>query len=1293
MQATKTNLAQRTRFPWALAALCAAAVPVMGQQTTPAPVAPVAEEEVLELSPFEVTAEDNESYAGATTLAGNRLNTELRDVGNAIQVVTAQFLADTGAVNNETLLQYTTSTEVGNYLGNFTGLGDGAQLNETARFQNPNSNTRVRGLTAADNTRDYFLTDIPWDGYNIDRVDLSRGPNSILFGQGSPAGIINAGIKAAGFRDGGAIDVRFASEGSIRGSFDYNKVILDNQLAIRINALYDAENFKQKPAYEDDRRVAAAFRYEPGFLKKGSARTILKGNFESGDIKSNRPRSLPPGDYISPWFYTGTYLGRYNGNAQLAPGIPTAGNNTPRVFQNLNKMTVKNPHVAQNDNFYDPTFAHGFTRPVIANGPSSGMFNPYYNPWIGNFAQAIGGAVGTFVDNGTAVPTYINQEIREDWGINTSGARDGGLGYDFNRQVGINQYSSFAQNAKLPLSEFGVYKNLVMTDPSIFDFYNNLIDGPNKNEWQDFEVYNISLSQTFFNDKVGFDLSYNREDYRRGQISLITDWRQAIYVDINERFGDGTAARTGGVPYNDGTVNPNLGRPFISDNGTGGNNWYESERESKRVTGYVSHDFNGGDRQNWLTRTLGKHTLTGLWAQDDQDTETRSWIRWANVDPAYRDMMRSTANFNEGQTFIPSQVIYLGPSLMSASSAAGANISRPMVTTTMPSGTTRFFDSHWANRPGVDPAAPWQNTMYPSTQTAQYNSTQSENPLNYVGWVNLPYNVTDSEASAANRDLLSTNAAMEKTEITSQVLVWQGDLLDGGLVGTYGIRKDKVKGWQRSINTNTNVLGADAPTVDPTREFGYLRLDPAYFFLPATPSEFEETSESWSVVAHFDELPFLKKATANWPIHISASYSESENFQPAALRVNLYGEALQLPSGATKDASLLLETRDGKYSFRITKFKTEAKNASSSALQNAGFIGTIMARGTNWANQFQYDFGTGNQPSNHQINAQVNGRPAGAPQPPGWTEQVRPGNPTWDPTNSLYNFGTGAGETQAQADIREANAIAGWRALQNSIDPRFWTAWSMDLAAPFRQTGANGLNSSQPQGFTVTEDSTSEGYEFEFSAQPTKNWRIAVNASKIEAVRQNIGGQELSSFIQNLETALQTTGAGDIRIWWGTAGNETTLYQWYGPEGAGGSWASRKLQEGTRVPELREWRFNLITNYTFTEGKLNGFNVGGGIRYQSEVGIGYEPIPGATPNSLSYDLSNPYMGPAETNFDLWASYTRKISSKVEWQIQLNVRNFLQDDELIPITTQPDGSAAAYRIAPPEIWTLSNTFRF
>ena len=808
-------------------------------------------------------------------------------------------------------------------------------------------------------------------------------------------------------------------------------------------------------------------------------------------------------------------------------------------------------------------------------------------------------------------------------------------------------------------------------------------------EWQDFDVFNISLQQTFFEDRVGFDLTYNRENYKNGQLSLLSGQEQGIYIDINRIHTDGSVPGLNGIPFEDGTPNPNLGRPFISDNGQNGNSSYDSERESKRVTAFVTHDFTDkGTNQGWLGRVLGQQTITGLWAEDQQETDSRQWMRYAITDPAFREFIRSTANFDEGQTFVPSQVIYLGPSLLNSSSAAGANIPRVAGRTVLPSGSYRVFDSHWANPPGVNPGDLWNHTVYPEEQD-QYVSTQSENPANYIGWVDRPLNITDSESSPENRDLLTRNATLERKKTTSKVLVWQGHLLDKAIVGTYGWREDRAQGWRRTMNTNSR-LNEDG--IAQTLQYGHLNLSEAYY-LPNSGSDLKEESTSWSLVAHLDQLPGIGRHAERFPLRVSLFYSESENFQPEALRVDLYGDQLALPMGKTRDTGILLETRNGKYSLRINKFKTEVNNANSSALNRVGFLGTLIARGTNWANQFEYDFGVGNQPSDHHIGSQVNGRPAGAPQPAGWQPQDRPGNPVWDPENTLYNYGPAVGETLADAQAREAAAIAAWRQLEGQIDPRFWDAWGMDRSAPFRQNSPTGLTSTTPNGFALTEDSLSEGYEIEFNAEPIDNWRVALNVAKIEATRFNIGGAALTDFIATFENAIQNTAAGDIRIWWGGAGNSTALQQWYsGGEGLGGEWASRKLQEGTNVPELREWRANFITNYDFTTGALKGLSVGGGIRWQDEVVIGYKPIQGANARSLSFDLQSPYMGPAETNYDFWIGYGRRFRN-IDWRIQLNVRNAFQDEELIPITSQPDGTPATYRIAPPRTWTVSNTFRF
>ncbi|HEX2861514.1 MAG TPA: hypothetical protein VHN79_07730, partial [Lacunisphaera sp.] len=74
--------------------------------------------------------------------------------------------------------------------------------------------------------------------------------------------------------------------------------------------------------------------------------------------------------------------------------------------------------------------------------------------------------------------------------------------------------------------------------------------------------------------------------------------------------------------------------------------------------------------------------------------------------------------------------------------------------------------------------------------------------------------------------------------------------------------------------------------------------------------------------------------------------------------------------------------------------------------------------------------------------------------------------------------------------------------------------------------------------------------------------------------------------------------------------------------------------------------------------------------------------------------ANPYYGPSEDAIDLWASYERKISEKLNWRIQLNIRNAFADDGLIPVSIQPDGKTwAGVRVKPNQEWFVTNTFSF
>lgn len=283
------------------ALLLAAVASLPAQQTpTAAPPAPQSKADVLVLSPFVVTVEEDKGYQAISTLSGTRLRTNLADVGGAISVMTAEFLKDTNVHNVNELLTYTTGTEAAGQGGNFTGgqaagTGiDALQEVESVR-RRPQTATRVRGLGSADLTRDLFLTDIPFDDYNVERVEISRGPNAILFGLGSPAGIVNYGLRKPTFQAHTELSYEIASFGSSRATLDTNQVLIPNRLALRLSGLHKDAQFEQEPTYEKDNRGYLSVDFRP------FKNSVFRFNAEVGHIRAARPNLTSPFDNISVW--------------------------------------------------------------------------------------------------------------------------------------------------------------------------------------------------------------------------------------------------------------------------------------------------------------------------------------------------------------------------------------------------------------------------------------------------------------------------------------------------------------------------------------------------------------------------------------------------------------------------------------------------------------------------------------------------------------------------------------------------------------------------------------------------------------------------------------------------------------------------------------------------------------------------------------------------------------------------------------------------------------------------------
>lgn len=314
-----------------------------------------ASDEVVELSPFVVTADSDVGYVASSSLAGSRLNTPLADTGAAINVLTAEFLQDLAALNFEEALAYAGNVQSDDDYGSAGNLNGGnAAFFSFRRFS-------VRGLTA-NLTRNYFPWELSTDNYNIDRIEEQRGPNSILFGIGSAGGIVNANTKRANIgRNFNRFTVVAGSHDTIRGTFDFNRKLTD-RLAIRLNGVYSDIGSYKLFAFNRTKRLHLATTF------KLTKKTTLYTDAEIGDIKQVNARFTAVGDGFLTWRDAGSTM----------VGAPVAANATlglQRFATNVVRLTYL-PQTGQLLNMQGRNLSNGTTYDILDESIASYTVNP-----------------------------------------------------------------------------------------------------------------------------------------------------------------------------------------------------------------------------------------------------------------------------------------------------------------------------------------------------------------------------------------------------------------------------------------------------------------------------------------------------------------------------------------------------------------------------------------------------------------------------------------------------------------------------------------------------------------------------------------------------------------------------------------------------------------------------------------------------------------------------------------------------------------------------------------------------
>ena len=217
------------------------------------------------LNPFEVGTDKDTGYAADSSLAGGRANTPLKLTPASISVMTTQFMDDLNITNLTEAIGWTVNVE--------TRTQESLNQGPFGSFE---MNFRNTGGGGNYPTRNYFSFLFNSDSYNSERMEFSRGPNSLLFGSSSIGGLSGNLTKMARFNTRRG-EARFIADsyGGWRSTVDYTHGM--DKLSVRFNGVVQ----RSKGFYQDTFTDVDAFHLAASY--KVSAKTQFRTEFEHND--------------------------------------------------------------------------------------------------------------------------------------------------------------------------------------------------------------------------------------------------------------------------------------------------------------------------------------------------------------------------------------------------------------------------------------------------------------------------------------------------------------------------------------------------------------------------------------------------------------------------------------------------------------------------------------------------------------------------------------------------------------------------------------------------------------------------------------------------------------------------------------------------------------------------------------------------------------------------------------------------------------------------------------------------
>ncbi len=1217
----------------------------------PVPVAttpvPVTEGETVKLTPFEVSADQARGYFTPNTTTGTRLANNIGDIPSAVTVIDKQQLQNTNAQNINDIMMYEAGTQGSHTYTPYTGFTEATRVDDALAGSNDVANavggsntlsTRVNGLGAPDNEVDNFygLYRIPFDTYNVQSIEIDRGPNSLMFGSGSAAGIVNdTSTEAQLNKLNGNVSLQASSFGGYRETADLNVPLIRDHVAIYFAQEFTSVGMQRKPSSDLTRRQYATITIDP--FK--SHKTKLTAYAEFYNNYANDQNTLLPTDYVTPW---------------LAAGKPEMNPVTGMVTY-LATGKQEGPYVSSTTS---PNYVPG---EQVGTGAMTSVASPLFVPSL----TAFGSHYTEMFANGQFMYGFQPQQ--------TLGSNYGGLipaqvpTTPLTAAQGLVRSMFITDSGQLPIPGVGTpgapggyaaYLQPGAVDPNIYNAQNGPnIDGTDYTNSRA-RTYHVDLQQNIL-PNLDLDIGFFRQEYRDLEMDPDNQHSNGGNAALNSLVVDTNSYLLNGGP------NAYAGSVFLTDYQGDG---FQHPEFNQNWRAMLTYSLDLRDKlPGWLS-WLGHHRfMTEASTHDDVQQSIRLRTVIDGGDGSYTSMLYQLnnqpvipGNYNiDSEGSDPDRWQYI-----SAPGSTHATLS-PSVhgipgfgsPTNVTATTYNYYTQQWVTS-GLTLSSPAFGS-YPISENVQDQRTYFWQSFFWndriIGTLGLNDDVVKNRGAATIYNAV-VNGVPTATTNNAGLVTYTNGVLNPNL-------KYALGPWNPTSIAGQYQPGTSQLAMESLGEIGGNTYSEGFVVKPF---------ENWSGIDAAANNGNILAAVIRT---LGFTFNKSDNFNPpTSTYTDLFGQPLGKPAGTEKDYGLEVATPDKKLYLRMTWFRSNNQNNTTGVAQTVNGRSLYIDQNEfkNWATTI-VELQSGEDPTSTNFgNTSL--------YPLTTAQYTSMASMTGLNVNYLQSGGAPLSGGYINAEATNTTTAGGYD-IELTYNPL--PNWTMKVTGSRQNSEITSVDSQAKAYIGVR--------------YPT--WTTATAPAAYSGVYTNWKGGG-STAITYLGNFWNSYGYDSNTNATGTNGGATTVGLYYSgaigvPLQVDLAALNTEVPEETEytLTYLTNYTFmsGVLKNFG-VGGALRWL----GPTVEGYYGNTNTNALNAAGQVAGANVADPIYYGAQLHVDAWLNYSFKLpwdNGKVKCSVQLNCVDLTSNGYIEPIQYNLDGTPDTWRIIPPRQWSLTTTFSF